>query len=81
MHPLVVLCVHFLSIIEFLYINTTQSGGYETMNNTMTISEVFTLNGMTGAQLLSMPGVYEIVSEELNDDVIEAIEEEAAALR
>ena len=32
------------------------------------------LDGMTGAQLLSIPGVYEVVAEELNNDVIEAIE-------
>lgn len=35
------------------------------------------LNGMTGAQLLDIPGVYEIVSEELNNVVIEAIEADA----
>jgi hypothetical protein len=35
------------------------------------------LNGMNGAQLLSIPGVYEVVSEELNNDVIEAIEADA----
>lgn len=32
------------------------------------------LDGMTGAQLLNIPGVYEVVSEELNNNVIEAIE-------
>ncbi|NMB69834.1 hypothetical protein GYA27_01350 [candidate division WWE3 bacterium] len=34
------------------------------------------LDGMTGAQLLSIPGVYEVVAEELNNEVIEAIEQE-----
>jgi hypothetical protein len=34
------------------------------------------LDGMTGAQLLAIPGLYEVVSEELNNDVIEAIEAE-----
>jgi hypothetical protein len=36
------------------------------------------LNGMTAARLLSIPGVYEIVAEEFNNQVIEAIEEECA---
>jgi hypothetical protein len=34
------------------------------------------LDGMNGAQLLAIPGLYEVVSEELNNDVIEAIEAE-----
>lgn len=34
------------------------------------------LDGMIGAQLLSIPGVYEVVAEELNNEVIEAIEQE-----
>ena len=34
------------------------------------------LNKMTGAQLLSMPGIYEIVSEELNNAVFDAINAE-----
>jgi hypothetical protein len=35
------------------------------------------LNGMTAAQILAIPGVYEVVSEELNNEVIEAIEADA----
>ena len=31
------------------------------------------LSAMTAADLISIPGVYEIVSEELNNDVIDAI--------
>lgn len=34
------------------------------------------LSGMTAAQLLSVPGVYEIVSEEFNNEIIETIEED-----
>lgn len=34
------------------------------------------LSKMTAAQLLSIPGIYEIVSEEFNNNVIEAIEAE-----
>jgi hypothetical protein len=34
------------------------------------------LSGMTGAQLLSIPGIYEIVSEEYNNEILEAWENE-----
>ena len=35
------------------------------------------LDGMTGAQILSIPGVYEVIAEELNNDAIDAIEADA----
>ena len=31
------------------------------------------LSGMTGAQLLSIPGIYEILAEEFNNDVFDAL--------
>ena len=34
------------------------------------------LNGMTGAQLLSIPGIYEILAEAFNNDVLGALNEE-----
>ena len=34
------------------------------------------LSGMTGAQLLSIPGIYEILAEEFNNDVLDALNEE-----
>ena len=34
------------------------------------------LDGMSGAQLLSIAGVYEAVAEELNNEVLQAIEDE-----
>lgn len=34
------------------------------------------LSGMTGAQLLSIPGIYEILAEEFNNDVLDAMNEE-----
>ena len=34
------------------------------------------LDSMSGSQLLSIPGLYEVVSEELNNEIIEAIEKE-----
>ena len=33
------------------------------------------LSDMTGAELLSIPGLYEVVAEELNNEVLEALEE------
>jgi hypothetical protein len=33
------------------------------------------LSGMTGAQLLSIPGIYEILAEEFNNDVLDALDE------
>lgn len=34
------------------------------------------LSDMTGAQLLSIPGIYEILAEEFNNDVLDALNEE-----
>lgn len=34
------------------------------------------LSGMTGAQLLSIPGIYEILAEEFNYEVFDALEGE-----
>lgn len=34
------------------------------------------LSDMTGAELLSISGIYEVVAEELNNKVLEALEEE-----
>lgn len=34
------------------------------------------LSGMTGAQILSIPGIYGILAEEFNNDVIDALNEE-----
>lgn len=33
------------------------------------------LNGVTGAQLLSIPGIYELLAEEFNNDVLDALNE------
>ncbi len=32
------------------------------------------LDGMTGAQLLAIPGLYEVVAEELNNEVLKALQ-------
>lgn len=37
------------------------------------------LDGMSGAELLAIPGLYEVVSEALNNEVLKAIEEEDEA--
>ena len=34
------------------------------------------LDRMSGSQLLSIAGIYEVVSEELNNEVLQAIEDE-----
>ena len=34
------------------------------------------LSEMSGAEILQIPGVYEVVSEELNNDALEALEKE-----
>ena len=34
------------------------------------------LSGMTAAQVLSLPGIYEILAEEFNNDVLDALNEE-----
>jgi hypothetical protein len=38
------------------------------------------LDKMSGYELLAIPGLYEVVSEHLNNDVLKALEEEKSSL-